>query len=300
MKQKLKLVVVIPVGALSSKNRYEHMVDTIESIQHYATPEHQIVIQDNSAPMHLGDRLAREFPQLDIVRAPVNYGLFGGLYKSLSLALLHIHSSYKFDVLMKMDTDALMTGAGIEDAVLRFFSEHPGVGVMGNRLHEGDGVRYPEKTLRFESSTMGWLIDRQRCATLRLYLQQAEGNGYKVGEHVLGGTAIYHPDFIDKLISRDMLLREELRRTMLQEDHMWGLMAYAVGMKVAHFHIPDNPMAVVWKGLPAAPEDLVKANAKIVHSTRYWKQMNEDQIRAFFKQRRRERREETASEPEPA
>ena len=137
MKQQVILVVVIPVGALSTKNRYEHMVDTIESIQHYATQNHKIVLQDNSAPMHLGDRLLKEFTQLIEARAPLNYGLFGGLYKSLSLALLHIQSTYKFQVLMKMDTDALMTGPGIEDDAIRFFDGHPDVGEIGHRLHEG-------------------------------------------------------------------------------------------------------------------------------------------------------------------
>ena len=293
MKQQVKLVVVIPVGALSSKNRYEHMVDTIESIQHYATPNHKIVIQDNSAPMHLGDRLLKEFPRLDVVRAPLNYGLFGGLYKSLSLALLHVHSTYQYQVLMKMDTDALMTGPGIEDDAIRFFDGHPGVGEIGHRLYEGDGIKYPAQTIGREVSMYGWLRDRERCTTMRLYMQQAEANGYIIGEHVLGGTAIYHPEFIDLLVKHDMLLREELRRTMLQEDHLWGLLCYAVGLKVARFHIPEQPLAVVWKGLPCSPDDLVKVNAKIVHSTRYWQNMNEDQIRAYFRQRRRERRQES-------
>lgn len=297
MRQRVKLVVIIPVGALSSKNHYEHMVDTIRSIQHYATPDHQIVIQDNSAPMHLGERLGREFPELDIVRAPVNYGLFGGLYKSLSLALLHIHSTYDYRVLMKMDTDALMTGAGIEDTAIRFFAEHPNVGEVGSHLVDGAGIKYAAKTLRYETGALGWLADRQRCATLRLYLQQARGNGYRVGEHILGGTALYNPEFIRRLVNRDMLLREELRRTRLQEDHLWGLLCYASGMEIARFQVPEQPLAVVWQGLPCSPEQIIAAGAKIVHSTRYWQHMNEDEIRAFFRVYREEQEREDARIP---
>lgn len=292
LKQHFKLVVIMPAGAISSKNRYEHMVDTIESIQHYATPHHKIVIQDNSAPMHLGERLARQFPALDIVRAPVNYGLFGGLYKSLSLAFLHVEAAYRYDVLIKMDTDALMTGAGIEDEAIRFFQQHPGVGVIGSHLYANEGVRYPASTLRHETGVLGWLNDRERCAILRLYLQQALGNGYRMGEHILGGTAIYNPEFIRRMVSKDMLMREELRRTMLQEDHLWGLLCYAVGMEAARFHLPEHPLAVVWKGLPCSPGELEASGAKVVHSTRFWQDMNEDHIRAFFRQRRRQRREE--------
>ncbi|MBE2269012.1 MAG: hypothetical protein IAE80_12340 [Anaerolinea sp.] len=307
MKQRARLVIIIPAGALSSKNRYEHMVDTIESIQHYAGADHKIVIQDNSAPMHLGDRLGRHFPSVDVVRAPVNYGLFGGLYKSLSLALLHVHATYDYDVLMKMDTDALMTGAGIADDAIRFFADNPNVGEIGNHLFAGKGIEYPRDRARYEASNLGWLRDRQRCSTMRLYMQQARANGWRDGEHILGGTAIYNPEFIKRLVNGDYLLREELRRTMLQEDHLWGMLCYAVGMKIARFHIPENPLAVVWKGLPRSPQALVEVGAKIVHSTRYWNGMNEDQIRAFFRHKRlaapevsQPQREEPDHAPVPA
>ncbi len=40
---------------------------------------------------------------------------------------------------------------------------------------------------------------------------------------------------------------------MLQEDHLWGMLCYAVGMNLAAFQLPEKPLAVVWKGLPMPP-----------------------------------------------
>ncbi|MBK8020905.1 MAG: hypothetical protein IPK19_05615 [Chloroflexi bacterium] len=62
MKEQVKLVVLLPVGALSSKNQLSFIVDTIESIIHYTTPDRRIVIQDNSSPLHLGSKLIQRFP----------------------------------------------------------------------------------------------------------------------------------------------------------------------------------------------------------------------------------------------
>ncbi|MFQ3567056.1 MAG: hypothetical protein SNJ59_08645 [Aggregatilineales bacterium] len=288
MKDQVKLVVVIPVGGLSSKNRFEHIVDTVESVIHYATPSRRIVIQDNSSPLHLGQRLLDLFPELTVVRAPINYGMYGGLYKSISLALIHIHAAYDFEVLYKMDTDALLTGYGLEDDALAYFRQNPNVGQLGTYLHTGDGIAWPRSRLRHETSAIGWLRDRKRCATLRYYLQMAHSSGYVDGEHILGGVAIYSAKLITRLAQGDFLLREELRRTRLQEDHLFSLLCKSVGLDLASFELPEHPFAIAYQGLPAAPEALAEAGAKAIHSTRFWQNLSEDSIRAFFKARRDE------------
>ena len=286
MKEKVKLVVVIPIGTLSAKNRYEHMVDTIASVEHYTRNDCRIVLQDNSSPLQLGKKLKGLFPNVDVVRAPINYRMFGGLYKSLSLALLHIHASYDFQVLLKMDTDALMTGYGLEDAAAEFFGRNPQVGEIGNHVFDGKGIEWPRRRLINETNMLGWLRDRQRCATLRYYLQLARTHGYQLGEHILGGAALYSPVFIERLVDRGFLLREELSRCVLHEDHLFGLLCKAVGLELAGRTVPEFPLAVVWRGLPSSPESLAENGASVVHSTRSWQGMNEDDIRAFFRARR--------------
>src|SRR5678815_5364545 len=116
------------------------MVDTVSSVVHYATPDRRIIIVDSFSPLHYADRLQEIFPELLVLRMPQNYGYFGGLYKAESIALLHAHSTFDFQIAVKMDSDALMIGHGLEDDAIRYFAEHPNVGQLGNYLVEGEGV----------------------------------------------------------------------------------------------------------------------------------------------------------------
>jgi hypothetical protein len=286
MKTQVKLIVIIPVGTLSSKNQPRHIADTIESVIHYTTPDRRIVIVDNSSPLNFGISLQTMYPELEVIRPPVNYRMYGGLYKSLSLALLHVHASYDFELLIKMDTDALLIGAGLEDAALAVLQANSNAGVLGNYFNDGVETKWPRDRILAECSSVGWLKDRERCATLRYYLQQARAHGYQPGEHVLGGTAVFSPAFVDRLVQNGLLLREEIKRSKLQEDHLFGLFCKVTGLDLIRFAIPEHPLAVVWQGLPHSPEELVRLGAKVIHSTRYWEDMNEDEIRAFFKEHR--------------
>jgi hypothetical protein len=286
MKERVKVVVLMPVGALSSRNRLDHIIDSIESICHYTTPDRRIVIQDNSSPMHLGEKLSDRFPEVAVIRAPDNYGLRGGLYKSESLAMLHIHATYDFDIMIKFDTDALMLDYGLEDEAIAYFERHPEVGLLGHHLVEGEGIAWGRKRIATETSTFGWVRDRHRCNRLSLYLQMALANGYRVGEHALGGSYIMSRKLVDRLVQGDFLLREEIRRCVIGEDQLFGLLTKAAGMEIANFQIPEHPMAIVWRGLPCSPAELVEQGAKIAHSTRFWQDMKEDDIRAFFRTRR--------------
>ncbi|MBK8020903.1 MAG: hypothetical protein IPK19_05605 [Chloroflexi bacterium] len=132
----------------------------------------------------------------------------------------------------------------------------------------------------------GWLTDRERAVRLRHLWQLAQANGYRAGEHILGGAAFYSPRLIDRLVQGDFLMREEIRRSKLQEDHLTGLLCKEVGLDLYGFQIPSHPLAVAYQGLPGAPETLAMAGAKVIHSTRFWENRNETDIRAFFKARR--------------
>jgi hypothetical protein len=291
-KNKVKAVIVILVGPLGSRNKYEHIVDTVQSVIHYASPESRILIQDNSAPLNLGARLQAQFPQLSISRAPQNYGLFGGLYKSVSLAFQLINEQFDPEVVIIMDTDALFTDYGLEDTAIAYFKRSPEVGLMGNYLSQGAGIAWAAEKLGRQLNLLGWLRDRERYRLLHELAHRAHGNGWRDGQHVLGGVAIYNPNLIRKMGEFNYLNREPLRRTFLQVDHIFGLLCAACGMDMAHFHIPQNPFAVVWRGMPISPTDILTHGVKAFHSTRSWKdaerEWDEDQIREFFALQRQE------------
>lgn|GEM_PF-2462869 len=291
-KEKVKAVVVILVGPLGSRNRYEHVVDTVKSVQYYASADSKILIQDNSAPLNLGKRLQTQFPDLLVSRAPKNYGLYGGLYKSESFAFQYIHEHFDADLVVMMDSDALLTDFGLEDLAIAYFKDHPNVGLMGNYLTEGTGIAWAAKKLKAQLSPLGLLRDQERYHLLHEITDKAYGNGWKDGQHILGGIALYNPKLIEKMVAANYLNREPLRRAFLQVDHIYGLLCAACGMEMAFFNIPSHPFGVVWRGMPISPKAIVNQGVKAFHSTRSWEdadgKWDEDQIREFFAARRSE------------
>lgn len=292
MKERVKLVVVIPVGPMGPKYQLDHVLDTIESVIYYTTPDRKIIIQDNSREQNIGAQLAAVYPELLVIRTPQNYGLSGGLYKAESLAYLFAHSAYEYQVLMRMDTDALMIGHGLADDAARVFAQNPNIGQLGTYMVGTNGeiseFSWPRQQLQRETSFRGWIESRHRYALLKRLVLDAQANGYQLGEHIIGGVAILNPLFIEKLVDRGLLLREELRRSLLQEDHIFSLLVKAVGMDLGEFGGPgpEHPVANKWQGLPNSPERLVEMGKKVVHSTRFWQDMKEPEIRAFFRARR--------------
>lgn len=289
-REKVKAVVVILVGPLGSRNKYDHVVDTVKSVKYYAAPETKILIQDNSAPLNLGKRLQTQFPDLLVSRAPRNYGLYGGLYKSESFAFQYINENLDPEVVVMMDSDAIFTDFGLEELAITYFQQHPNVGLMGNYLTEGEGIEWAVQKLQRQLSVVGLLRDKERHDLLHKLTEKAYRGGWKDGQHVLGGIAVYNPRLIEKMVASSLLNREPLRRTFLQVDHIYGLLCAACGMEMAFFNIPSHPFAVVWRGMPISPKAIVSQGVKAFHSTRNWKdadgEWNEDQIREFFAARR--------------
>jgi hypothetical protein len=289
MKESVKSVVVLIVAPPSEKYRLDHVLDSLSSVLHYSTPSRRIIVLDNSE-RNLADSFYEAFPEVIVLRTSENYGLCGGLYKSLSLAMLHAYTAYDFDLLIRMDTDSLMTGSGVEDEAIRLFRQQPNVGQLGTYLIGANGepseFAWPRQQLQRDTSLLGWLKDRERALFLRDLIARARAYGYQLGEHVLGGASIFSYAVIEKFLDHNLLLREEMHRSNLQEDHIFSLLVKAVGMDLGDFGGPDQAMAVRWRGLPRSPESLIASGKKIIHSTRFWQDVKEDDIREFFRAQR--------------
>ncbi len=292
MKERVKLVVVIPVGPINERYQLDDVLDTISSVIYYTDSSRKIIIQDNSVDPQVSQTLANVYPELMIIQSPQNYGLSGGLYKAESMAFLFASAAYEYEVLVRMDIDALMIGHGLADDAARIFREQPTIGELGTYMVGTNGeiseFSWPSNQLAKEVSRLGWLQDRERCEMLRMLVEKASANGYVLGEHIIGGVAIFNPVLISKLIENGYLMREELRRSVLQVDHIFSLLVKAVGMELGEYGGPEHPVANRWKGLPAHPETLVSTNKKIIHSTRFWEDMKEPEIRAYFRSLRTE------------
>jgi hypothetical protein len=292
MRKSVKLVVVIPVGLFSHKYPWEHLVDTVQSVNFYTSPSTLIILQTNGA-YDLRTHIKADFPDVVVNHSPQYPGLSGALYMSLSEAFLFAHRHFDFEVLLRLDMDALVIGLMPEDDAIEFFRQHPTVGQIGTYRTGTKGevadFSWPRSQLALETGVRGWLIDRHRRTALRRLVDRAKAHGYQPGEHILGGAYFLSATCIDTLIRKRLLANEHLGRSLLQEDHLFSLLIKASGMELGDFGSPHHPLAVQWKGLPDAPAALLANGKKIIHSTRFWEEMDEEAVRNFFRVQRESR-----------
>ncbi len=287
MNKTYKLIVVIPVGP---NEAFDYVLDTIDSVIHYTGAERKIILLDDTGGKDTCDVLQSQLPDLDVVKTPRNYGGGGGLYLTLSLGYLHAYKNYDFKVLLKLDTDALVIGEKPEEDAIDFFARHSNVGIIGHYrfgiTSDVDDDHWSISQLNEESRRKSLFRDSILCLSLRRLLRQARANGFKLGDYVFGGSYFMSAECVHRLAERNLLFRKELGRSLLEEDHIFGLLAKAVGLELADFASGELPMGMEHKGLPCAPHELVTKKKKVIHSTRRWEDLGEEEIRKFFRETR--------------
>ena len=267
----LKLVVVIPAGPRDTP------VDTLDSVFRYARPELVIVIDDTKGA---GINFSHE--KL-IILPSIGHDIFGGLYLNLAMAYRYAVENVQFDMLLRLDTDALLLGDGLAQAAMSRFESNPKVGALGAYRLGPDGRhrdwKPARKALDAEIGIRG--LRHPSCQrTLRTLVASAPG--YILGEHALAAAVVYRGQAINEMYRRGLLNLEGLASSRLGDDHIFGLLTVAAGYCTDDFSGPEDPMAVKWKGLPSAPEDLLKAGKLVTHSVRSWGEMPEREIRDYF------------------
>jgi hypothetical protein len=280
------------------------VADTLASIVHYTGIPRRIILVDNTGTNSCLP-LQAQFPDVDVVVTPEVHGRFAGIYLTTSLGYLHAVGNYKFNVILRMDTDALVVGDAPEQDALSFFLANPTVGALGSyrvdcnsepRSFTGAGRRLRAETSLFPAvhprCLRPYLLLRLKpdCyrgfTLLRALRARALVHGYHDGEHFMGGAVFLSGECVRRLAAADLLYRRDLRWSRLEEDHLFSLMIRSLGMEIADFVTGDRPMGLRWRGLPSSPEALLTRGKKVVHSTRFWNTMTEDEIRRFFRERR--------------
>lgn len=287
LKPYYKSIIVIPVGP---NEPLDGVLDTIASIRHYFCASHKVVIVDNSRKGS-GEKLRQSAPDIDVV--PGRYlGKFGSLYLNISLGTAHAYEHYRFDVLLRMDADALIIGPAPADDAIAFFAAHPNAGQIGVYKYDYQGAPMRWWPINVSVLVQGllnplsWLAPAWPGWHLRRMLLPALRAGYGFGEHVYGGGFFLSYACVEKLYRSGILTNPRLSGVRLQEDHITSLGVKAVGMGLGDFASGNGPAAQTWIGLPAAPAELVAKGKKVVHSVRSWRDMNEAQVRAWFRERR--------------
>lgn len=285
------LAVVVPAGP------GDDVEDTLRSVLHYAGAPRSVIVVDDTGGGCAG--LEALSPDVHVIPAPAGaVGAQGGLWVKLAAGYRHALAVASFDVLLRLDADALVIGPGLEDLARARFAAEPGLGMLGSYRHDMTGaVRDWSPAARALGAACG-LRGLRRPALrrmLRRLRDEALANGYLAGEHPLGGAYLHSAAAVRAIAARGWLDLPGLAASDLGEDHLFALLTVAAGFTIADFGGPRDPMALRWRGLPASPADLLARNKLVTHSVRYWDDLDERSIRAAFAARRA--REESGGGP---
>jgi hypothetical protein len=291
LKPSFDLVVIIPVGPGS---RPDWVLDTMASVRYYTEGTLKFILIDDSQKS-VAAGIAAEVADVDVVVIPKNLGKVGGLYISLSTAYRFVLDTYECRVVLRMDDDALMTGWNPHLDALEAMRAEPLTGIIGRHIQgrfspdcfgNTHDNYWPRKQLM--KDTASWKLIRRPLANLALrkLLLEALGNGYELGENIQGGAYFITRDCLQKLADRGLLPMQRLRDVNLCEDHLFSMLAKVAGMELCDLAGPGMPFGIAWKGLPASPETLLHSGKKIIHSLRFWRDLDETAIREHFSRQR--------------
>lgn len=278
------LGVVLPLGPRSD---LDFVADTLDSVRRHTTSSRTVVVVDDSGRQRLGDEVAARHP--DVVVLPPRRrpsGMWGGLLTVEARGFARLLDD-RPDVVLKLDTDALVVGPEPERDALDFFGREPEVGLLGSyRVTCTGGTRsfaWAAGLLAGETSALGGRRHpRLRRALLGLRAA-ADAHGYEPGEHCLGGAYFLRGGCLARMQRQGWLTDRVFAASRLGEDHLLGLLVRAAGYDIADFAPDPHPMGLALLGLPMPPAELLARNKKVVHSVRDHEGVREADVRAAFR-----------------
>jgi hypothetical protein len=280
----VRMAVIVPAGPR------DDVLDTLASVVRYSGPSRIILVIDDTGTLSSAsnrDFLRAQSADIVVIPAPpAPPGLLGGLWVKLTSGYRWLLERYEPELVLRLDADALMIGAGIEDQAEEAFAQDSRLGLLGAyRIGPDNGVRdfsWAAHQVRAETGLPGLRHPRSR-SVIRGYYRLARDHGYVDGEHALGGAYIHRFAAIDDIYRNGWLHQAGLvKKATLGEDHLMSMLTVAAGYRIADFSGPEDPMALTWRGLPGHPADLLARGKLVTHSVRSWDAMTEPQIRAIF------------------
>jgi hypothetical protein len=189
-------------------------------------------------------------------------------------------------MIVRLDTDALIIGAGIEELAAQEFAKDRKTGLLGSYRVCPDGTlrdwSWAARRIRIEAGARGLRYPVRR-ARLREFIALARQNAYVHGEHALGGSYIHSFGAAHTIYLKGWFRETSFATSKLGEDHIMGLVTVAAGYHIADFARPEDPMALEWKHLPDHPDKLLANGKLITHSVRIWEHLQEPEIRGIFR-----------------
>jgi GT2 family glycosyltransferase len=136
------------VLVLVTRNRARILADTLRAVRAQTRPPDAVLVVDNNSSDRTLELLAREFPEVEVVKAGDNLGVNGGL----ALGMRAVEERGGFDAFWFLDDDTVPPPDALEEleAALRATPTAAGIGTVGGRIRFGS-IRHcksPEQVRR--------------------------------------------------------------------------------------------------------------------------------------------------------
>jgi hypothetical protein len=275
--------------------------DTLESIAAFEPAAGVCVLDDcTSDGTHAAlMQWAAVNPRARVLRNPSPRGYRGIATSVFSLLELIAQEPRSPELVIKVDPDTCIIGAGLADLMRRRFAA-AGPGIVGPyRVGANGGPRTFNRLRRnmlLDLLPLGVHKDRR---SLRLglpfwapYLSRARRHGYEMGEHVLGALSGMHGETLRAIHDSGFFsaIPDGYRALTVEEDVLLGLATKAVGHQLIDI-APDPRDAQVWiqfrPPIPQTATTLVERGMLAVHPVKA--SPDGDAMRSVFRGKRPER-----------
>lgn len=284
-----KLMFVMPVGPLAPP---ESIDDSVDAYLHNREDSTGLLISDDSGGKLNAAERYKDIESVEVITltADVMHGKTQGpLFVKLGPPFRWALKNTKAEIIAKLDDDSLLIRPGIEAYARRLFDSDPKIGAAGSfRWGWKAPCRgLPKRRSTFES-TVGFFVNPPRAMALFPYYVRALKNGWRPGDMVCGQASFYRRETMEDFDRHKLWDKDALASCRMGEDQLHSMFACALGWKLADFPKDPNVLALHWKWLPDTCENIWEGGALVTHSVRDQELGTEEQIRAFFRDRRRE------------
>lgn len=254
--------------------------ETLASIEHFEGEEVKTIVVEDATRNARWPHVAARHPTVDVLRAPWPTAGPPRLSPLIARGLTAALERYDFEVLCKLDTDALLCGHGLTACAADAFAADPLAGMLGTVGMRHDGV--PE-----DYSHSRWVLHHERRWSRRVReIHRRATAGTFAGEHVHGGVYLVSRPALDAVAAAGDLARLPPWWSQIGEDLWLSLAVCAAGYELRSWGAPGQPTACGSRFLPLALDRVGPDGVLAVHSVRRGAAgEREAEVREFFRRR---------------
>ncbi len=298
--------IVVAVGP--DPEELARITDLIESIRAYEPSEcHFVMVDDGEIDRNLTGHFEfptnwipisvphprRQFPER-AASAKRGKGICAAILQGLS-TIANKAPQARFT--LKLDTDALVIAPFVQK-LNDVIEKHPNVGMIGayDRTPSGTMRDITKNATTVESlfkpaSPIRRLRNRfgnDELAIISRHIGAARNNGYRYGEHCLGGAYAVSGEMLSRMLKAKYLDDPSLWLPVdCPEDVMVGIYTKAVGCDYQSCVDTNEVFGVRHRGLDDTPQRLVERGYSVIHAVKNDERLGEEEIRRFFEERRK-------------